>query len=51
MAFKLADIKRDFNILLQAKSDSEQFLKENVINNFKNYKNYYKIVNEIKSLD
>ncbi len=51
MAFKIADIKRDFKILMQAKSDSEQFLKENVINDFKNYKNYYKIVNDIKSLD
>lgn len=51
MAFKIADIKRDFKVLMQAKSDSEQFLKENVINAFKNYENYYKIVNEIKSLD
>lgn len=51
MAFKVADIKRDFKILIQAKSDSEEFLLENVTNNFKNHKNYYKIINEIKSLD
>ena len=51
MAFKIADIKRDFQILMQAKVDSEQFLLENIRNNFKNYENYYKIINEIKSLD
>jgi ATP-dependent DNA helicase RecG len=51
MAFKIADIKRDFKILMQAKEDSESFLLENIRNNFKNYENYYKIINEIKSLD
>ena len=51
MAFKLADIKRDFKILMQAKVDSEEFLKENIRNNFKNHEIYYKIINEIKSLD
>jgi len=51
MAFKIADIKTDFKILLQAKEDSERFLLKNVTNNFKNHKNYYKIINEIKSLD
>jgi len=49
--FKVADIKRDFKVLLQAKSDSEEFLIQNVTNDFKNYKNYYKIIDEIKSLD
>ena len=48
---KVADIKRDFKVLLQAKSDSEEFLIQNVTNNFKNYQNYYKIIDEIKSLD
>lgn len=51
MAFKIADIKQDFNILMQAKVDSEEFLLENIRNNFKNYEIYYKIINEIKSLD
>lgn len=51
MAFKIADIKRDFKILMQAKEDSESFLIENVRNNFKNEENYYKIIDEIKSLD
>lgn len=51
MVFKIADIKRDFKILLQAKSDSEEFLSKNIINNFKNEEKYYKIINELKSLD
>lgn len=51
MSFKIADIKRDFKILLQTKEDSANFIKENIRNNFKNYENYYKIINEIKSLD
>ncbi len=50
-SFKLADIKNDFNILLQAKVDSEEFLIKNIQNNFKNNEKYYKIINEIKSLD
>ena len=28
MAFKMANIKNDFNILVRAKEDSEEFLKE-----------------------
>jgi len=51
MAFKIADIKRDFKVLMQAKVDSEEFLVENIRNNFKNYEIYYKIIDEIKSLD
>ncbi len=51
MDFKIADIKRDFKVLMQAKEDSNIFLLENIRNNFKNYKNYYKIIDEIKSLD
>lgn len=50
-SFKIADIKKDFNILLQAKVDSEEFLTKNLQNNFKNNEKYYKIINEIKSLD
>jgi len=51
MDFKIADIKRDFKVLMQAKEDSEEFLTQNITNNFKNYENYYKIINEVKSLD
>lgn len=51
MVFKIADIKRDFKILMRTKEDSLKFLEENIRNNFKNYEKYYKIINEIKSLD
>lgn len=51
MVFKIADLHRDFKVLMKAKEDSERFLKENAKNNFTNYKNYYKIINEIESLD
>ena len=51
MFFKIADIKRDYKILLGAKKDSEEFLAKNIINNFKNEDKYIKIVNELKSLD
>ncbi len=51
MTFKIADIKRDYKILLAAKADSEKFLVENIRNDFKNYENYYKILDTIKSLD
>ncbi len=51
MTFKIADIKRDFKILLKAKEDSNKFIEENKENHFKNYEKYYKIISEIKSLD
>ena len=51
MFFKIADLKRDYKILSQAKIDSEEFLKENITNDFKNYPIYYKIVKEIEKLN
>ena len=51
MTFKIADIKQDFKILLKAKEDSNEFIEENKENYFKNDEKYYKIINEIKSLD
>ena len=51
MTFKIADIKRDFKILLKAKEDSNEFIEKNKENYFKNDEKYYKIINEIKSLD
>ena len=51
MAFKIADIKKDFKVLLKAKEDSMIFLEENIRKTFKNNEKYYKIVNEMKSLD
>ena len=51
MFFKIADLKRDYKILMQAKIDSEEFLKENITNDFKNYPIYYKIVKKIEKLN
>lgn len=51
MTFKIADIKRDFKILLKVKEDSNEFIEKNKENYFKNDEKYYKIINEIKSLD
>lgn len=51
MFFKIADLKRDYKILMQTKIDSEEFLKENITNDFKNYPVYYKIVKEIEKLN
>ena len=47
----IADIKQDFKILLKAKEDSNEFIEKNKENYFKNDEKYYKIINEIKSLD
>ena len=51
MSFKIADVKRDFKILLQAKADSLEFLEKNDKNLFKNNEKYIKIIKEIESLD
>lgn len=51
MSFKIADVKRDFKVLLQAKADSLEFLEKNDKNLFKNDEKYIKIIKEIESLD
>ena len=51
MEFKIADLHADMKILLQARDDSKEFLKMNIKNDFENYKEYAKIVNEIMNLD
>lgn len=47
MVFKIADLKKDFRILLQAKEDSEYFLE----NNSKLEKKYVEILKSITSID
>ncbi len=47
MVFKIADLRKDFKILLQAKKDSEKFLKEG---NHKEAK-YMNILNNITTID
>ena len=51
MIFKVANIRDDMKILLQARDDSYEFLKENSKNNFENYIEYAKIVEELTNLD
>lgn len=51
MSFKIADIKRDFKVLLKVKEDSLEFLEKNDKNIFKNDEKYIKIVKETESLD
>ena len=51
MEFKVADLHQDMKILLQARDDSKEFLDNNINNNFENYKEYAKIVEEIANLD
>lgn len=51
MSFKIADIKRDFKVLMRAKEDSLEFLEKNDKNIFKNNEKYIKIVKETESLD
>ncbi|MBR4178920.1 MAG: ATP-dependent DNA helicase RecG [Bacilli bacterium] len=51
MEFKVVDLHKDMKILLQARDDSKEFLDKNINNDFQNYSEYAKIVNEIKNLD
>lgn len=51
MSFKIADIKRDFKVLLKVKEDSLEFLEKNDKNIFKNNEKYIKIIKETESLD
>lgn len=49
MVFSIADIKRDYNLLLKAKEDSEEFL--NNSNNIIDYKDTIKFIKENFGLD
>ena len=51
MTFKVSDLHKDMKILLQARDDSHEFLMDNIKNNFANYQEYAKIVEEISNLD
>ncbi len=51
MTFKIASIKRDFKILIQTKEDSNEFLKNNLKNDFKEYPLYAEITHNINKLD
>ena len=51
MSFKIANLHEDMKILLQARDDSKEFFNQNIDNNFENYKEYAKIINELTKLD
>ena len=51
MSFKIADIRRDYKILLQAKTDSSAFVEDNINNHFKDYPQYQKILKELEFID
>ena len=47
MNFKLANLKRDYKILLHAKTDSEEFIKANISDNFHDYPEYKAILDKM----
>jgi len=51
MSFKLGDIRRDFKILVQAKKDSEEFILNNIVDNYSSYQQYVNIIDSMKKLD
>lgn len=51
MIFKIANIKRDFKILLQCKSDTEEFVLNNIENDFRNYSYYRNILLQLMNND
>jgi ATP-dependent DNA helicase RecG len=44
MVFKIANLQTDYKILLQCKKDTDVFIKENIENDFANYKYYSNIL-------
>ena len=51
MSFKIANLHEDMKILLQARDDSKEFFNQTKDNNFENYKEYAKLINELTKLD
>ncbi len=51
MVFKLADIRRDFKILLQCKKDVTEFIDNNLTDNFTKYPMFKKIIKELEFID
>ena len=47
MVFKFADIKRDYKILLQCKKDAEEFILNNIENDFREYPYYHELVKNV----
>ena len=51
MVFKMGDIRRDFKILYQCKSDSLDFIKNNIVDNFSSYPQFKKVIKELEFID
>lgn len=51
MVFKIADLRSDYRILLQCKQDSEEFIAQNLENNFRNYSYYQNILQQLMNND
>ena len=51
MVFKIGDIRKDYKILVQAKKDSELFIKNNINNKFDTYRHYLQIVDSLNNID
>ena len=51
MQFKIADIKRDYKILLQCKKDTEEFILDNIENDFRDYSYYHDIIRKLINND
>ena len=47
MIFKIADIKKDYKILVQCKKDVDDFILDNIENSFRDYKYYNIILNSL----
>ncbi len=51
MVFKLANLKTDMRLLTMANVDSDEFIKNNKDNDFKDYPEYKKLVEELSHID
>lgn len=51
MVFKIADLRTDYKILLQCKSDTEEFILNNIEDSFKNYSYYKTILDKLINTD
>lgn len=51
MIFKIADLRSDYKILLQCKTDTEEFILNNIEDGFKNYSYYQDILDKLVNTD
>lgn len=51
MVFKMGDIKRDYKILTQCKTDAKEFINENIVDNFNTYPQFKKLIKELEFID